>query len=71
MSDWSDATDPVQRRELTEAEKRRRVFNADVARLNPDHNLRLQVALVKRGLRKRVSVNRHAGLDSDFDDMGA
>jgi len=67
MTDWLDATDPVP------ARRKSKGWSVDqtVAHLSPETNLRLQVALVKRGIRQRISVNRSAGLDPDFDDMGA
>ena len=55
-SDWESACDPVQRRELTEAEKRRLQALMELRRL--------------QGFRRPNAPSVYR-VDDDFDDMGA
>lgn len=54
--DWSDACDPVQRRELTDAEKRRLQALMELRR--------------RQGFRRPNAPSVYL-VDADFDDMGA
>lgn len=57
MSDWESATDPVPRRELTEAEKRRLAALMELRR--------------RQGFRRSNVPPPSWNVDREFDDMGA
>lgn len=56
MTDWSDACDPVPRRELTEAEKRRLAALMELRR--------------RQGFRRANAPSAYL-VNPDFDEMGA
>lgn len=56
MSDWNDATDPVQRRELTEAERKRLKALMELRR--------------RQGFRRPNAPSAYL-VNPDFDEMGA